>query len=257
MSRIRGLWVSMDKSCWAESLKLLLLLFSFVCLQVRIFLLPATLTKAVNGRSRPMRARFPTRTHKCRSSEEAHSLLGQRVCAYRERWTLPQNSELSFEASFEASYFVNSNTWHLICNNFNLKSIWYCMLICVVFWYSRFVKNPSIWSWETNPSFLRWSCHILARVATIHQVIDARPLLSDRCHKGRYTQQHLSLLHTTNRLPWDLGTSYSLPDEWNKRTREPLKVTCASTHYIRHTNSSLVLQHTLVILHIFWVTSLP
>jgi hypothetical protein len=31
-----------------------------------------------------MRAGFPTGTHKCRSSEEAHSLLGRRECAYRE-----------------------------------------------------------------------------------------------------------------------------------------------------------------------------
>jgi hypothetical protein len=29
-----------------------------------------------------MRVEFPTRTHRCKSSEEAHSLLGQRVCAY-------------------------------------------------------------------------------------------------------------------------------------------------------------------------------
>jgi hypothetical protein len=56
-----------------------------------------------------MRAGFPTGTHRCRSFEEAHSLLGQRVCAYRERRMLPQNSELSFEVSF-ASSFVNSNT---------------------------------------------------------------------------------------------------------------------------------------------------
>jgi hypothetical protein len=33
------------------------------------------------------------------------------------------------------------------------------MLICVVFVYSHFTENPPIWSWETNPSFLRWFCH--------------------------------------------------------------------------------------------------
>jgi hypothetical protein len=65
----------------------------------------------------------------------------------------------SFEASFGASPFVHSNTWHLICNNFNLNFIWYCMLICVVFVYSRFIENPPIWSWEANPLFLRWFCH--------------------------------------------------------------------------------------------------
>jgi hypothetical protein len=32
-----------------------------------------------------MRAGFPTGTHRCRLSEENHSLLGKRVCAYRER----------------------------------------------------------------------------------------------------------------------------------------------------------------------------
>jgi hypothetical protein len=52
------------------------------------------------------------------------TLLGRRVCAYRERQTLPQNSELSFEAIFWASTFVNSNTWHLICNNSNLNFIY-------------------------------------------------------------------------------------------------------------------------------------
>jgi hypothetical protein len=31
--------------------------------------------------------------------------------------------------------------------------------VCV-FVHSRFVKNLLIWSWETNPSFLRWFCHI-------------------------------------------------------------------------------------------------
>jgi hypothetical protein len=38
---------------------------------------------------------------------------------------LSQNSELSFEASFGVLPFVNSNTWHLICNNFNLNLTWY------------------------------------------------------------------------------------------------------------------------------------
>jgi hypothetical protein len=30
-----------------------------------------------------------------------------------------------------------------------------------VFAHSRFVENPPTWSWETNPSFLRWFCHNL------------------------------------------------------------------------------------------------
>jgi hypothetical protein len=76
-----------------------------------------------------MRARFPTRTRRCRSSEEAHALLGRKVCTYREKLMLPQNSDLSLDVSFEASPFVNSNTWHLNYNNFNLNFIWYYMLI--------------------------------------------------------------------------------------------------------------------------------
>jgi hypothetical protein len=28
-----------------------------------------------------------------------------------------------------------------------------------VFVHSCFIENPLIWSWETNPSFLRWFCH--------------------------------------------------------------------------------------------------
>jgi hypothetical protein len=44
---------------------------------VRIFLLLlVTSMRAVSRRSRPMRARFYTRTHMCRSSEEDRSLLG-------------------------------------------------------------------------------------------------------------------------------------------------------------------------------------
>jgi hypothetical protein len=57
--------------------------FCFVCVQVRTFhFVPPTPTRAVSGRSRPMRAGFPTGTCRCRSSEETHSLLGRRVSAY-------------------------------------------------------------------------------------------------------------------------------------------------------------------------------
>jgi hypothetical protein len=50
--------------------------------QVRIFLLrPVALMRATSERSRPMRAWFPTGTHRCRLSMEAQSLIGQRVCA--------------------------------------------------------------------------------------------------------------------------------------------------------------------------------
>jgi hypothetical protein len=54
--------------------------------QVRIFFLLSMMPmRVVSGRSRLMMAMFPTGTHKCRSSEEVHSLLGRRVCAYCER----------------------------------------------------------------------------------------------------------------------------------------------------------------------------
>jgi hypothetical protein len=116
-------------------------------------------TRAVSGRSGPMRAGFPTGTHRCRSYEEAHPLLGWRACACHERRMLLQNSNYLWSI-FWASSFVNSNTWHLICNSFNLNFIYgiVCLYVCV-FVHSHFIENPPIWSWETNPSFLRWFCH--------------------------------------------------------------------------------------------------
>jgi hypothetical protein len=48
-----------------------------------------------------MRAGFPTGTHRCRLIEEAHSLLGRRDCAYRERHRFRKNFDISVEASFE------------------------------------------------------------------------------------------------------------------------------------------------------------
>jgi hypothetical protein len=102
-----------------------LLLLYLVCVQVRIFfLLLVTPMRVVSGRSRSMRVGFPTRTHMCRSSNERHSLLGWRVCAWL--WGINhfhKNSELSFEAIFCDSSFVNSNTWHLIC----IFHRWYCI----------------------------------------------------------------------------------------------------------------------------------
>jgi hypothetical protein len=124
--------------------------FCFICVQVRIFLLlPVMPTRAVTRRYRPMRARFPTGTHRCRSLEEAHSLLGQRVCAYRERQRFCKTL-IYLWSIFWASSFVKSNTWHLICNNYFITRIsWYCMLMSV-FVHSHFVENPLVGSWETN-----------------------------------------------------------------------------------------------------------
>jgi hypothetical protein len=48
-----------------------------------------------------MRVGFPTGTCRCRSIEEAHSLLGQRECAYRERYHFRKNSNIFVETSFE------------------------------------------------------------------------------------------------------------------------------------------------------------
>jgi hypothetical protein len=61
---------------------------------VMIFLiLPVTPMSAISGRSRPMRPGFPSRTHRCRSFEEAHTLLGRRACACRERRMLYKNCD--------------------------------------------------------------------------------------------------------------------------------------------------------------------
>jgi hypothetical protein len=107
------------------------LIVLFICVQVRIFLLlSVTPTRAVNGRSRLRRAGFPTETRRCRSSEEAHSLLGRRACVYRERQTLSQKLWLSFKVPFGLS-FVHPNTWHLICNNFKLNFIFGTVWLCV------------------------------------------------------------------------------------------------------------------------------
>jgi hypothetical protein len=106
------------------------LIVLFICVHVMIFLLPTMPTRAVSGRYRPRRAGFPTGTHRCRSSEEVHSLLGRRVCVYHERRTLTQKLWLSFEAHFGLS-FVNHNTCHLICNNFNFYFIFGTVCLCV------------------------------------------------------------------------------------------------------------------------------
>jgi hypothetical protein len=57
--------------------------------------------RAVSERSRPMGTGFPTGTRRCRSTEEAHSLLGRREWAYRERHRFRKNCNISIEASFE------------------------------------------------------------------------------------------------------------------------------------------------------------
>jgi hypothetical protein len=46
--------------------------------------------------------------------------------------------------------------------------------------------------------------------------------------KAPHTRQYLSSVHNTSRFPCDRGTSYSLLDECNKRTREAHKVSYPS-----------------------------
>jgi hypothetical protein len=131
----------------------------FIYVQVWIFLfLPVMPTRTISGRSRLIWVGFPTRTHRCRSTEEAHSLLGWRECAYHERHRFRKNFDICWSI-FWASFFVNHETWHLICNNRFITWIsWYCMLMCV-FAHSRFIENPLIWSWEMNHYFFRGFCH--------------------------------------------------------------------------------------------------
>jgi hypothetical protein len=65
-------WISL-----AERTRSSFALVVLFCVQVRMFfLLSAMPTRAVSRRSRQMRAGFPTRTSRRRSSEEAYSLLG-------------------------------------------------------------------------------------------------------------------------------------------------------------------------------------
>jgi hypothetical protein len=95
-----------------------------------------------------------------------------------------------FWCIFWASSFINSNIWHLIYNNFNLNFIYgiVCLYVCV-FVHSRFIENPPIWSWETNPSFLRWFCHI-AELDADGEVMHGLVLLV------RELQQQARLPHT-------------------------------------------------------------
>jgi hypothetical protein len=116
-------------------------------------------TRAASERSRLMRAEFPIRTRRHRSYKEAHSLLGRRVCAWRERKPFSQKLYSIFWSTLLTSSCVNLiHDTQTVITTFQLKyhGIVY---LCVVFAHSCFVENPLIWSWDTNPSFLRWFCH--------------------------------------------------------------------------------------------------
>jgi hypothetical protein len=63
--------------------------------------------------------------------------------------------------------------------------------------------------------------------------------------KRQHTQQYLSSFRTTNRLPWDHDTSYSLLGEWNRRSCVPHEVFIFQFFDVRHTNPSFVPQYSL------------
>jgi hypothetical protein len=70
-----------------------------------------------------------------------------------------------------------------------------------VFAHSRFIENPPIWSWETNPSFLRWFCHITLphpwpRALGCHSCIESLEALSLRkssAHLHRSQESEVSI----------------------------------------------------------------
>jgi hypothetical protein len=107
--------------------------FCFICVQVRIFLfLPTTSTRTVSGRFRLIRAEFPTRTCRCiiwgdpLSSRVKSVCLPWEINAYTKLWSI-------LWSIFWASSFVNSNAYHLICNNYFITWIsWYYMLMWCV-----------------------------------------------------------------------------------------------------------------------------
>jgi hypothetical protein len=67
-------WISLAERSHSSFAPVVIL----VCVQVRILLLPVMPMRAVSGRSSPMQAGFPTGTHRRRSFDESHSLLGRR-----------------------------------------------------------------------------------------------------------------------------------------------------------------------------------
>jgi hypothetical protein len=117
-------WASIGSSGGSHLYKVLsivaqaLLLLYIACVQVRMFLLlPATSMRAVSGRYIPMRVGLPTGTRMHRSFKEAHNLLGQRVCAWRERNRFHKTLFYLLKCSF-GFIFYKLNTWHLNCNNY-------------------------------------------------------------------------------------------------------------------------------------------
>jgi hypothetical protein len=126
----RSRWISFVE---CSRLSFFLLLFLSICVQVRmLLLLLMMLMRAVSGRSRPMRARFPTGTRMHRSSEGDHSLLGWRMCAWRERNHFRKTLFYLLKCSFGFKSLYH-NTWYTNCNNYFITWISrYCMLTCFI-----------------------------------------------------------------------------------------------------------------------------
>jgi hypothetical protein len=126
-----------------------------------------------------MRVGFPTGTCGHRSSEEAHSLLGWRVCAWSWENVASTKTLCYLWSCLLTFHLLYSNTCHLTCNNLNFYFIYGIVCLSVAFAYSRFV-DPLIWSWDMDPLFLRWFCHNSSRLSqlTILQFPLRAPLLA-------------------------------------------------------------------------------
>jgi hypothetical protein len=60
------------------------------------------------------------------------------------RVSLPLNNVDCLKHSFGLQLFCNSDTWNKCVITLLKLHMWYCMLLCNVFAYSHFIKNPLI-----------------------------------------------------------------------------------------------------------------
>jgi hypothetical protein len=193
---------------------------------VRIFLLlSATPTRADSGRSRMMRVGFPTGTRRCRSSEEAHSLLGWRVCAYRERRTLPQKKTLIILwSAFCTLSFVNPNTWHLICNNFNLNFIFgiVCLCVCICAFSLR----------RESPDMILGDKPLISEVVLSHPTTQLRLYFASSLARGSHHQSS-TYCHRSFSLP---SHAHHSSVQWHTRWQTSRPSFTFQTTY-QHVNS--------------------
>jgi hypothetical protein len=134
MSRIHGLQVMTDKSCWPKSLKLLLLWFfasSVYMWESSSFFRWHRRGLPVGDLNRWALGSLLGLTGVCHLRRPT-PFRAKGVCLL---WEINASTKLwsIFWSVFWASSFVNSNTWHLICNNYFIAWIsWYCMITCCV-----------------------------------------------------------------------------------------------------------------------------